>query len=159
MAEGQGEEVMPGVPTCASPPHVAKDRANHLLQQRGPIPVAEVVLDHHYSIGGAASAAAEGGTHSPSISVCSDESSNSSYYSDAASRAGDCVTAPRDDLVDILSLSEDVGGDNEALPTDAEVSKYTFFQRLHHYMEGEKIRHSNRKAVGMALLVEVGTMV
>jgi len=143
-AQGQGGEVTPaGVPTRASPPRAAKDRANRLLQQRAPIPVAEVVLEHDSSIG-AASAAAAGTTHSPSFSVRSDESSDSSYYSDAASRAGGRVTAARDDLVDVLFSPEDADGDYE-LPTDAEVSKYTFFQRLLHYMEGDQIRHSNAR--------------
>ena len=114
-AQGQGEEVTPaGVPTRASPPRAAKDRANRLLQQRAPIPVAEVVLEHDSSIG-AASAAAAGTTHSPSFSVRSDESSDSSYYSDAASRAGGRVTAARDDLVDVLFSPEDVNGDYELL--------------------------------------------
>ena len=153
MAQGQGEEVTPGVPTRASPQRAAKDRANHLLQQHVPIPVAEVVLEHD-----AASAAAAGATHSPSISVRSNDSSDSNYNFDAASGAGDRVTAARDDLVKVLFSPEDVDVDYE-VPTDAAVSKYTFFQHLLHYMEGEPIRHSNRKAVEMALLVEAGTMV
>ncbi len=78
------------------------------------IPVTEVIFEHDSSIG-AASAAAAGATHSPSISVRSDESSDSSYYSDAASRAGDRVTAARDDLVDVLFSPEDVDGDYELL--------------------------------------------
>jgi hypothetical protein len=155
MAQGQGEEVTPGVTTRASPQRAAKDRANRLLQQHVPIPVAEVVLEHD-----AASAAAAGGTHSPSISVRSNDSSDSNYNFDAASGAGDRVTAARDDLVDVLFSPEDEDVDVDyEVPTDAEVSKYTFFQRLLHYMEGEPIRHSNRKAVEMALLVEAGTMV
>ena len=113
-AQGQGEKVTPGVPTRSSPQCAAKDRANRLLQQRAPIPVAEVVLKHD-----AASAATTGATHSPSISVCSSDSSDSNYYSDAASGAGDRVTAPRDDLVDVLFLPEDVDVGYE-LPTNAE---------------------------------------
>jgi hypothetical protein len=124
--------VTPGVPTRTSPQRAAKDRANRLLQQHAPIPVTE---------------------HSPSISVCSDDSSDSNYKFYAASGAGDRATAARDDLVQVIFSPEDVDVGYK-VRTNAEVSKYTFFQRLLHYMEGETIRHSNRKAVEMA-----GTMV
>ncbi len=44
-------------------------------------------------------------------------------------------------------------------PTDAEVGHYTFHERLIHYMDGEKISPSNRKAVELVLLVEAGMYV
>jgi hypothetical protein len=57
----------------------------------------------------------------------------------------------------------DFGGgtdpDDDLGPTDGEVSKYSFFQRLIHYMDGNKIDQQNRKAVELAILVEAGTVV
>jgi hypothetical protein len=44
-------------------------------------------------------------------------------------------------------------------PTDAEVGKWSFHERLVHYMDGEKISHSNRKAVELVLLIEAGSYV
>ena len=44
-------------------------------------------------------------------------------------------------------------------PTDGEVSKYLFHQRLMHYMDGALIDQQNRKAVELAILVEAGTKV
>jgi len=43
--------------------------------------------------------------------------------------------------------------------TDLEVSKYSFFDRLEHYMERETIKEENRKAVELALMVEAGSTV
>jgi hypothetical protein len=44
-------------------------------------------------------------------------------------------------------------------PTDNEVSKYSFYSRLTHYMEGHKISESNRAAVELCLLSEAGAFV
>ena len=43
--------------------------------------------------------------------------------------------------------------------TNGEVSKYSFFRRLIHYMDGAVIDQQNRKAVELAILVEAGTKV
>ena len=48
--------------------------------------------------------------------------------------------------------------DGESVP-DAEVNKYSFLERLHHYMDGNKISDANRKCVEWAILFEVGTLV
>ena len=45
------------------------------------------------------------------------------------------------------------------LPTDNEVSKYSFFARLAHYMEGNKISEANRAAVEVCISVEAGAAV
>ena len=42
---------------------------------------------------------------------------------------------------------------------DAEVKKYSFLERLRHYMDGNKISDANRKCVEWAILFEVGTLV
>jgi len=44
-------------------------------------------------------------------------------------------------------------------PTDNKVSKYSFYSRLSHYMEGHKISESNRAAVELCLLSEAGAFV
>ncbi len=44
-------------------------------------------------------------------------------------------------------------------PTDNEVSKYSFYSHLSHYMEGNKISKSNRAAVELCLLSEAGAFV
>ncbi len=44
-------------------------------------------------------------------------------------------------------------------PTDNEVSKFSFYSRLTHYMEGHKISESNRAAVELCLLSEAGAYV
>jgi hypothetical protein len=44
-------------------------------------------------------------------------------------------------------------------PTDNEVSKYSFFQRLSHYMDGQKISSFNRAAVELCILSEAGAFV
>ncbi len=44
-------------------------------------------------------------------------------------------------------------------PTDNEVSKYSFYSRLTHYMEGNKISESNRAAVELCILSEAGAFV
>jgi hypothetical protein len=44
-------------------------------------------------------------------------------------------------------------------PTDNEVSKYSFFARLMHYMDGNKISDANRAAVEVCISVEAGAAV
>jgi hypothetical protein len=44
-------------------------------------------------------------------------------------------------------------------PTDNEVSKYSFFARLMHYMDGNKVSGANRAAVEVCILVETGAAV
>ena len=46
-----------------------------------------------------------------------------------------------------------------ATPTDNEVSKYSFFERLKHYMEGNQITEGNRSSVELCILVEAGAAV
>ena len=42
--------------------------------------------------------------------------------------------------------------------TVAEVSQYSFLDHLRHYMDGNRISYSNRKAVAWTILFEVGTL-
>ena len=58
-----------------------------------------------------------------------------------------------------FSLDEDNGGDFVGEKTDQEVSKYSFYDRLEHYMERELIKDENRKSVELAIMVEAGANV
>jgi hypothetical protein len=49
--------------------------------------------------------------------------------------------------------------DEEGGKTDQEVSKYSFYDRLEHYMERELIKEENRKSVELAIMVEAGSNV
>ena len=59
-----------------------------------------------------------------------------------------------------LSFSgEEDDDDFEGEKTDQEVSKYSFYDRLEHYMERELIKEENRMSVELAIMVEVGANV
>ncbi len=61
---------------------------------------------------------------------------------------GDSVLDGGDiDLGDISYGRPDDYNDDDDILTDAKVSKFTFHQRLNHYMNGVKISQQNRKAV------------
>ena len=49
--------------------------------------------------------------------------------------------------------------DFEGVKTDQEVGKYSFLERLEHYMDGEFIQDENRKSVELAVMVEAGANV
>jgi len=49
--------------------------------------------------------------------------------------------------------------DDDDMPTDAEASKYSFLDRLKHYMERALISEDNHKAVELVIMVEAGTTV
>jgi hypothetical protein len=63
------------------------------------------------------------------------------------------------DLGDISYGRHDDDNDDDNLPTDAKVSKFTCYQRLTHYMNGAKKSQQNRKAVEHVILVEAGTTI
>jgi hypothetical protein len=91
----------------------------------------------------------------------SSEDSDSSYYS-PPSVFGTKTTGLSEE--EVLSpyksplFSSDVNRD-AATPTDNEVSRYSFFDRLKHYMEGNLITEGNRASVEMCILVEAGSAV
>ncbi len=49
--------------------------------------------------------------------------------------------------------------DDPSTPTDKEVSRYSFFERLKHYLEGNRINEGNRASVGLCIFVEAGAVV
>jgi hypothetical protein len=99
-----------------------------------------------------AAAAAGGGREVHSV--------NSSDYSSGDEESKESVPLFGAGLVDgspTFSLdNEDQVADS---PTDNEVSKYSFFQRLTHYMDGQKISSFNRAAVELCILSEAGAFV
>ena len=62
---------------------------------------------------------------------------------------------------DISFLSHDSNKDSSILEqkTDLEVSKYSFFERLEHYMDRVPICQENRGTVEIAIMVEAGSVV
>ena len=58
-------------------------------------------------------------------------------------------------------LFSDLDGDDvdANMPTDSEASKYSFLDRLEHYMERALISEENRKAVELVIMIEAGTTV
>ncbi len=58
-----------------------------------------------------------------------------------------------------FSPGEEDDDDFEGEKTDQEVSKYSFYDRLKHYMERELIKEKNRKSVELAIMVEAGANV
>ena len=59
-----------------------------------------------------------------------------------------------------LAGGDDVDNNmDDDMPTDAEASKYSFHDRLEHYMERALISEDNPKAVELAIMIEAGTTV
>ena len=58
-----------------------------------------------------------------------------------------------------FSSGEEDDDDFEGEKTDQEVSKYSFYDRLKHYMEHELIKEENGKSVKLAIMVEAGANV
>jgi len=147
------------------PSRGAKDKANQRiaaqLAQRTPVPVAEVVHSPVSSPDGplvpppaVARAGAGAGLGDDEDSSSSDDESplRPSRGVGRKTTGLDASSPPAFDY----GLDDD---DEDDFPTDREVSKYSFHQRLIHYMDGALIDQQNRKAVELAILVEAGTKV
>ena len=76
---------------------------------------------------------------------------SSQDYSDVGSELGILFSGGEED--------DDDDDDFEAEKTDQEVSKYSFYDRLEHYMERELIKEENHKSVELAIMVEAGANV
>lgn len=157
------------VATRESPSRGAKDTANRRiaaqLAQRIPVPVAEVVHSPVTSPDRPLApppAVARAGTGT-GVGLGDDEDSSSDSESPPRPlRGAGCNKTTGLDASPNESVIDYGGGtdpDDDWGPTDGEVSKYSFFQRLIHYMGGNKIDQENRKAVELAILVEAGTVV
>ena len=159
-------KVRGAVPTTApreSPPRGAKDRANERiaaqLAQRITVPVAEVVHSPESSPDGPlvpppdAARAAGAGIVDVTAGGDSDDSDGSPIR---PSRSLGLKTT----CLELGDSSPNFSPRNSPeSPTDNEVSKYSFFARLMHYMDGNKISEANRAAVEVCISVEAGAAV
>ena len=127
-----------------SPPRGAKDKANERIAAQlaghDRVPVAQVV-------------------HSPESSpdVPSDDSSDDNDGSPALPSR---VAGRKTTGLDLGDSSPNFSPNNSPVSlTDNEVSRYSFFARLVHYMDGNKISEANRAAVEVCISVEAGAAV
>ena len=102
----------------------------------------------------------QGGCDPPTSCGVKTSGKDLSISSDDSTYDGNDI-GPRDLLTEDIFADQD-DDDIEILAeekTNLEVSKYSFFDRLAHYMEGIPINEDNRKAVELAIMVEEGTTV
>jgi hypothetical protein len=158
----------PSAAVRESPPRAAKDRANNALMQHGGAS-ASVATDAGEKTDAAENAA---GLASSALSV-----STATFLAAAAGRSNDSSDSEDSDMIgggadippgspsgDNYEFSEypaddDDDADDNDMPTDAEASRFTFLERLEHYMERVQISEDNRKAVELAIMVEAGTTI
>ena len=94
-----------------------------------------------------------------------DEDDDGSAESFSSPRASGDKTAGMSSADEDLGLSPDsafshsVLRDSPPTPTDNEVSRFSFCDRLKHYMDGNLITKANRTSVEMCILVEAGAAV
>jgi len=150
-------------PARESPSRGAKDAANErIAAQLGVVPVAEVVHSPVSSPDGPLvppPAVARGGK-GVGVGLGDDDDSSSSDDFPCRDVGGKTtgLDASSPPALPAFDYGLDYDGEDD-FPTDGEVSKYTFHQRLIHYMDGALIDQQNRKAVELAILVEAGTKV
>ena len=157
----------PPLPLRDSPPRASKTAAlAHIAAQSrrtppedrpGFVPVASILEEAQEGVcassGGAPSSADAPATRrsADSLSVSSSSSSRGSEFFASSSIGQRGEKTPE-------RSGDDVPSDFDE-PTDEEVGKWSFHQRLVHYLDGETITHSVRKAVELVILVEGGTYV
>jgi hypothetical protein len=127
-------------------------------EQDGFVPVATVIKDsrHRDSVG--SKSAAVGRTADPFRRPAHLPRSSSSNDLVLYAEQGDPLAL---DALKSPTAANKTNGvpSNFDEPTNVEVGKWSFYERLIHYMDGEKISHSNCKAVELVILNEAGTYV
>ena len=78
---------------------------------------------------------------------------------DSSKKSSSSSSVDLEDGLGLKNWSDDEDDGNFLGKTDHEVSKYSFFDRLEHYMDGELIVEENRKSVELAVMVEAGANV
>jgi len=144
-----------------SPPQGAKDKANERITaqqaQHTTVPVAEVVRLPESSPDGplaAPPAAVRAGAGIVNVTGGDSDDSNGSSLLPLHG-LGRKTTG-----LELGDSSPNFSPNNSPeSPTDNEVSKYSSFARLMHYMDGKKISEANRAAVKVCILVEAGAAV
>ena len=144
-----------------SPPRGAKDKANEriaaLLAQCTTVPVTEVVHSPESSPDGPLApppAAARAGAGIVDVTGGDSDDSDGSPLLPSRGLARETTGLELGDSSPNFSPNN-----SPESPTDNEVSKYSFFARLMHYMDGNKISEANRAAVEVCILVEAGAAV
>jgi len=117
-------------------------------------------LSSALAISTATLAAAAGSLTEP---ACSVNSSNDSSNSEDSDMIGGGDSPPGSPSGNDYEFSEFPADEDDAhdddMPTDSEASRFTFLERLEHYMERAQISEDNRKAVELAIMVEAGTTI
>lgn len=147
--------------TRETPPRGAKGKANQRiaaqLAQRTTVPVAEVVRSPESSPDGplvpSPDAARVG---AGTVDVTAEDSGDD----DGSPLVSLCRLGRKTTGLESGNSSPNFSPNNSPeSPTDNEVSKYSFFARLMHYMDGNKICEANRGAVEVCISVEAGAAV
>ena len=150
-------------PARESPARGAKEKANERiaaqLSPRPTVPVARVVHSPVSSPDGPLVPPPAVARADADAGVGLGDGEDSSSYDDSPRRGvGHKTTGLDASSPPAFDYGLDDDGEDD-FPTDGEVSKYSFHQRLIHYMDGALIDQQNRKAVELAILVEAGTKV
>ena len=166
------EGVTPRAPTRMSPPRVAKTNATAVMHGAlAPAPGHQGVDAASFAAASFASTATSAARNLASTGAALSVNSSSSSDSDDSKMngggGGAAVGRKSTGLTDFTdfpraspSFSDLVGDDVDAnMPTDSEASKYSFLDRLEHYMERALISDENCKAVELVIMIEAGTTV
>ena len=140
----------PTLPSVRESPHrAAKDKANERISAMHPppIPVAEVLqspdkrsdcsLPNGPQVAAAGGASASRGSDSSVLSDDNDSIPRTPHVAGAKTTGLDDEDYSVENLASPLFLPNN--NDDPLTPTDNEVSRYSFFDRLKHYLEGNKI--------------------
>ena len=151
-SRGRGPPKARGVvPTRESPARGAKDKANaRMADQLGVVPMAEVVHSPESSPDGPLVPPPAAARRAGAVDLAAEDSD--SIESPAPPSRG----RGRKTMGEDPTFSPN---DDPESPTDNEVSKYSFVDRLTHYMDGNKISEATRAAVEVCISVEAGAAV
>jgi hypothetical protein len=153
-----------------SPPQVAKTNATAVIHDAlAPAPRHQCVDAASFAAASFASTATTSACNLVLTGALSVNSSSSSDSDDLKMNGGEGAAVGRKSsgLTDFTdspraspAFSDGDGDDVDAyMPTDSEASKYSFLDRLEHYMERALISEGNRKAVELVIMIEAGTTV
>jgi len=157
----------PSAAVHESPPRAAKARANNALMHGASaslpqchdvasVAVASVAMDAGNAAGLASARAVSTATFAAAAGSLANDSKDSDMIGGGDSPPG----SPSGDDYEFSEFPADGDdADDDDMPTDAEASKFTFLERLEHYMERAEISEDNCKAVELAIMVEAGTTV
>ncbi len=164
------EWVTPRAPTRMSPLQVTKMNATAVMHDAlAPAPRHQCVDVASFAAASFASTATTSARNLVSTGALSVNSSSSSDSDNLKVNGGEGAAVGRKStgLTDFTdspraspAFSDGDGDDVDTyMPTDSEASKYSFLDRLKHYMERALISEENHKAVELVIMIEAGTTV